>query len=405
MVQLFTKRRAGVAGPGMIDRWTGLQRAAMFAAMALIAGCQVIPRGPPAAPPPPAPPPINSTLPSDAGRHRVALLLPMVGPNAAAGEAIANATTMALLDTNAANLRITTYDTSAGAPAAAARAVAEGNRLILGPLLGEEAVAVAQTARASHVPVISFSNDVAAAGNDVFVMGAIPGQSIARVVRYARAAGATRFAALIPVGAYGERASRAMLASVRASGGMMVGMEEYQRVPGALAPAVARLRGHGAFDAVLIADGGRMAVQAAALLRAGGSDAGGPAPRILGTELWSGDAAVARSAALNGAIYAGLSDARFHRFADSYKARFGTAPYRLATLGYDSVLLTLRVARDWAPDAVFPTARLYDRGGFLGLDGVFRFAPDGVIERALEVREVRGGSVSVVNAAPAAFAE
>ena len=42
-------------------------------------------------------------------------------------------------------------------------------------------------------------------------------------------------------------------------------------------------------------------------------------------------------------------------------------------------------------------------GGFLGLDGAFRFDREGVVERAMEVREVRGGSVAVVDPAPARF--
>jgi hypothetical protein len=41
--------------------------------------------------------------------------------------------------------------------------------------------------------------------------------------------------------------------------------------------------------------------------------------------------------------------------------------------------------------------------GFLGLDGPFRFRANGVGERAMEVREVGSGSVSVVDAAPARF--
>ncbi|HEY5677108.1 MAG TPA: hypothetical protein VIR81_09990, partial [Myxococcales bacterium] len=57
----------------------------------------------------------------------------------------------------------------------------------------------------------------------------------------------------------------------------------------------------------------------------------------------------------------------------------------------------------WRPDTPFPTARMYDRGGFLGLDGAFRFGSDDVIERALEVREVTGGTARVISQAPASF--
>ena len=37
------------------------------------------------------------------------------------------------------------------------------------------------------MPVLSFSNDSSVAGNGVFIMGFVPGQSVERVVAYARA--------------------------------------------------------------------------------------------------------------------------------------------------------------------------------------------------------------------------
>ena len=92
------------------------------------------------------------------------------------------------------------------------------------------------------------------------------------------------------------------------------------------------------------------------------------------------------------------------RFADSYQARFAVPPPRVATLGYDAVLLTLRIAREWRVGTAFPRAELYDRGGFLGVDGPLRFSRNGVVERALEVREVKGGEIVVVSSAPAGFA-
>ena len=80
------------------------------------------------------------------------------------------------------------------------------------------------------------------------------------------------------------------------------------------------------------------------------------------------------------------------------------APYRLSSLGYDAVLLTVRIMRDWAIGAPFPEERLDDRGGFAGIDGAFRFGRDGVAERALEVQEIRSGSTITVSPAPGGFA-
>lgn len=373
------------------------RRALVLGSLAFLAGCQVIPKtrvseGP--APVPSESAPQENVLPTDAGRHRVALLVPMSGPNAMVGQSIANAATMALLDTNAQNIRITTYDTASGANSAASRAIMDGNRLILGPLLADDVLAVASVARPARVPMITYSNDVGVADRDVFVLGQVPGQSIARVIGYAKAHGVKSVGAIIPTGVYGQRATAALVESARNAGVTVVGVETYDRGNTSVASAIRRVKAKGAVDALLIADGARISLQAAPL--AAGS-------RLLGTELWSGEGGIAKSAALRGAWFAAVSDARFGQFEQSYRKRFGGAPARLATLGYDSVLLTLNVARTWKPGSLFPTAKLYDRDGFIGLDGVFRFNQFGVAERAMEVREVSAGTFVTVAPAPARF--
>ena len=370
-------------------------------AAALLAGCQLIPKGPATRPlpePTPTPEPSETILPSDETRHRIALLVPMSGANGAVGQSIANATTMALLDTSADNLRITTYDTATDARSAAARAIADGNKLILGPLLGENVAQVMAEARPADVPIISFSNDTSVAATDVYLMGNIPEQSIARTVRYARGKGAARFAAVVPDGEYGQRAEAALRTAIANAGGSLVATETYARGNTSIVSAGERLRQRGGYDTVLLADSARLAAQAAGALRPRGG-----AVRILGTELWSGESEVTRAAALRGAWFSAVSDARFKRFSDSYNTRFGSNPYRISTLGYDAVLLTLRVARDWRPGRSFPTSQMRNSDGFLGLDGPFRFQRNGVVERAMEVREVRDGQVVIVDPAPAGF--
>lgn len=372
------------------------RRFAVGAALALLAGCTVIPK--PVAPPPPPPPvevqPDANVLPTDADRHRVALLVPMSGANASVGQAIANATTMALLDTNAQNVRITTYDTAAGAGLAANKAILDGNRLILGPLLAEEVVAVASVARPAKVPMITYSNDSTVADRDVFVLGQVPGQAISRVIGFAQSKGVKSVGAIIPAGAYGQRVSSALTVAARSMGVSITGIEAYDRANTSVTSAVRRLLAKGPVDALLIGDSGRIALMAAPA--AAGT-------RLIGTELWNGDASIAKSPAMRGSWFAAVSDKRFGQFEQSYRTRFGAAPSRLATLGYDSVLLTLNVARGWKPGTLFPTAKLYGRDGFIGLDGVFRFEANGVAERAMEVREVGAGTFLTASPAPAKF--
>jgi branched-chain amino acid transport system substrate-binding protein len=365
-----------------------------------LASCAAGPgRRPPPSPPTPPDEPVTN-LPPDETRNRVAVLVPMTGPNAGVGQSIANAANLALLDTGGQRIRITIYDTAkGGALAAANEALADGSGLFLGPLLAEDARAVAPVARRARVPVIAFSNDTSIAGNGVYLMGFTPEQSIGRVVEYARGKGAERFGALIPQGVYGRRASQAMIEAVERNRGRMVGMQEYDRTAAGMKTALGRLQEQGGYDAILIADGGRNASSAAALVRAGSSRSA----RILGTELWATESGLPQLTSLRGAWFASAPDTMFNQLQTRYRARHGRTPYRLGSLGYDAVLLAVRIAADWPIGRAFPQRALLDPGGFSGVDGAFRFTREGVAERALQVQQVDAAGLTVVSAAPKGF--
>jgi len=362
-----------------------------------IAGCA--PRARPVAPvalPPPREAP--SRLPPGETHNRVAVLVPLTGPNAGLGASILNAANLALLDMGGQRIRITAYDTASGALPAANTALAEGNGLILGPLLAEDARAVAGAARQAHVPVIAFSNDVSVAGQGVYIMGFNPAQSIDRVVAYAHSQGANRFGALVPTNTYGERAARAMTQAVEGAGGRLVGIETFDSSATGAHAAATRLAATGATDAVLVADVPRAIGPAVPVLRQGS-----PQARLLATERWATENNVGANVALRGAWFAAPTDANFNAFRTRYRARYNATPFRLATLGYDAVLLVIRAATDWQLGRDFPERALRDPGGFSGVDGAFRFGRDGVAERALEVREVTATGANVVSPAARGF--
>lgn len=385
------------------------------------------------APPPPAPPPAEPELPPPPAEtaNRVALLVPTSGPNAAVGQSIANAAAMAFEDIGAQRFRLITINTAGpgGARAAAESAMAQGAGLILGPLLADDVRVVASVARPRGVQVISFSNDAAVAGAGVYVLGWQPAQSVARVVAFARSRGVRSFAALVPAGEYGQRASAAFMRAASAGGGTVTGVVTYQRAEAQLAGAARRvtnyderLRAAGSapatrpdgtvipvqqrltgvpFEALLIADSGRVANAFARPLAQFGAPPS--SVRILGTELWAAEPGIAQSEALRGAWFAAIPDGRFVQMAQRYRARFGGTPSRLSAMGYDAVLLAADLSRRWGNGQPFPAAGLLAEGGFTGIDGPFRLMPSGLTERAFEVREVRAGGVVVVSPAPAGF--
>lgn len=368
-----------------------------------IAGCQLVPRSAEHMPPAPQAAEVEEEqagpmLPAGETRNRVAVLVPLTGSNAAVGRSIANAANLALADLGSERIRITAYDTAPGAEAAVNRALADGSGLFLGPLLAEDARAIAPLARAANVPVIAFSNDVSIAGDGVYVMGLNPGQSIERVVEHARSRGALRFGALLPTSIYGERAGRAFTDAVQHAGGQVSGVQTYDRTADRMRAAATALAGQGPFDAVLIADGARMAAVAAPILRRAA-----PRTRILGTELWATEANVGAQAALRGAWFAAPGSANFEQLRTRYRARYNATPYRLGSLGYDAVLLAVRIAEDWRLGRRFPARQLRNEDGFLGVDGAFRFRRDGIAERALAVLEVTAAGTNVVSPAPTGF--
>ena len=118
----------------------------------------------------------------------------------------------------------------------------------------------------------------------------------------------------------------------------------------------------------------------------------------LGTGVWN-DQSVAQIPALNGGWFASPDTAGFNAFAARYQQRFNATPTRTATLAYDAVSLAAALARTQGSQR-FSEAVLTNASGFAGADGVFRFRPDGQVERGLAVLEMRNGQIVTVNAAP-----
>src|SRR3546814_18235297 len=118
------------------------------------------------------------------------------------------------------------------------------------------------------------------------------------------------------------------------------------------------------------------------------------------SDVCSSDLSLGGNAAMRGAWFASVSDGLYGQLATKYRSRYGKAPYRLASLGYDSVLLTVRIARDWKPGTSFPVNRLMAADGFGGIDGIFRFDNRGIAQRALEVSEVGAGGFRGLDPGP-----
>ncbi|SFG70833.1 penicillin-binding protein activator [Methylobacterium gossipiicola] len=355
-------------------------------------------------------PPANTGLPLPAspgtrigsGPVKVALVVPLTGPGAAVGSALRNAAELAVEEFQKSDLQILVQDdrgTPEGARAATQTALADGAELVLGPLFAANVQAAAGAARATGKPVIAFSTDAAVAARGVYLLSFLPQAEVDRIVGEAVAKGRRSFAALIPDNSYGNAVEAQFREAVAHKGGRLVGIERY--APGSPGPAVARLAGlitgGGAqADALFLPDTpDGLASLDPVLTKAGFSPA---RVRPLGTAVWNDPRAFALPA-LQGGWFAAPDTAGFAGFSQRYQARFGAPPLRVATLAYDAVSLVAALSRQYGSQR-FADATLTNPAGFSGIDGTFRFRPDGPSDRTLAVSEIRSGAPVVISPAP-----
>ena len=75
---------------------------------------------------------------------------------------------------------------------------------------------------------------------------------------------------------------------------------------------------------------------------------------------------------------------------------------RPATLAYDAVSLVAALVKTQGA-ARFAEEVLTNQSGFAGIDGVFRFRPDGTNQRGLAVMRVTTSGPQVISPAPKVF--
>ena len=162
------------------------------------------------------------------GKVRIALLLPLSGRAAPIGQAMQQAAEMALFDSSSKELALSAYDSGESAETAVEayrKARLDGAALVLGPLYGTSASALAPLVNQGGMNVLAFSNDEQVAQRGVWIMGIAAPPQVRRVVDHALETGIRRFATFAPQTTYGEQMSRTLETYVTTRGGTVVGRE------------------------------------------------------------------------------------------------------------------------------------------------------------------------------------
>lgn len=318
-----------------------------------------------------------------------------------------NAAKLAVADLGGVRIDLRVYQTTGQAAAAgglAQRAVADGARIILGPLFAQEANAAGVAVAAQGVNVLSFSNNTDIAGANVFVLGPTFENTARRLVGYAASQGQRRVMIVHDRTPAGEAGRASIARAIAGTGSTLVSTIGYEFSQNGVVQAapqiVATARGAGADALFLTADTAGSLPLITQMLRDQGLS---PAQaRYLGLTRWDIPQATLALPGVQGGWFALPDPAAYQAFQARYQAAYGEAPHPIAGLAYDAVAAVGALLRSGRSDAL-SRASLTQGSGFAGVGGVFRLRADGTNERALAVAEIRNRQVVVIDPAPRSF--
>jgi branched-chain amino acid transport system substrate-binding protein len=237
---------------------------------------------------------------------------------------------------------------------------------------------------------------------------------VRRITEYAASQNIQRVGVLTPNTNYGRTVGNLFETLAPRNGITTTSAMSFQPRSGNLAPTIraftryeerkaAGMLGQTPFDAVLMPTGGEDARSIANLI----SHNNLPPRRIkrLGTGLLD-DPALATEVNLDGAWFAAPSPTTRRNFENRYRETFAQKPPRLSTLAYDATALAATLARQGFKTGdrdIYSRKNLTNPNGFFGIDGIFRFRPDGTAERGLAILSFKNGEIVVIDETPKTF--
>lgn len=377
----------------------GLSAISLSLASLALAACQTVaPTG--------GGPSINTNKPIP-----VALLVPQ--NSAAPGDAVLaqsleNAARLAIADLDGVLIDLRVYPTAgdpAVAAAAASKAVDDGAKIILGPLYSQTSNAAAVAVANRNVNVLSFSNNTAIAGGNVFVLGSTFQNTARRLLSYAKSQGKSRVMVVSGSNNVAEVAGRdAIVRAAVQVGTPVVGTSEFelsqQGVVNAV-PQIAQSARATNADSIFFASNTAGAIPLLTqLLPENGIKT--PDRQYIGLTQWDIPPSTLELPGVQGAWFAQPDPAVKARYSARYTEAFGQSPHAVSGLAYDGIAAIGALIQTKKSDALTRSA-LTQPQGFVGVSGIFRLNQDGTNERGLSVSTIQNNKVVQIDPAPTNF--
>jgi ABC-type branched-subunit amino acid transport system substrate-binding protein len=339
----------------------------------------------------------------------VALLIPRGGSasdNLLANN-LENAARLAIRDLDGVQIDLRVYGTAgtaANASTAAAQAVNDGAKIILGPVYGEAANAAGLAVADAGVNVLSFSNNPTIAGGNVFVLGPTFGNTANRLVGYAKRNGKDRIVILHSQDIASQLGSNAIQQAIAANGATLSGTVDYALSQESVVAAVPKVRSEidrsGANALFLTTSSASALPLFAQLLPEAGVTS--TASQYIGLTRWDIPAQTLTLPGIQGGWYAMPDPSASAAFKQRYSGAYNADPHPLAGLAFDGIAAVGALVKSKKSNAL-SSGSLTQGAGFQGATGIFRLRKDGTNERGLAVATIRNKGVVILENAPKSF--
>lgn len=336
----------------------------------------------------------------------VALLVPRSG-DAALAQSLENAARLAMSDLPNVKIDLRVYDTAGNpttATAVAQQAVAEGAKIIVGPVYAQAANAAGLAVLNKNVNVLSFSNNTSIAGGNVFVLGPTFENTASRLVNYAGRQGKANMVIVHSndsAGQVGQTAIANALANSRVNNAGTVGYDRSQQgVINSVPTIKATVDSTGADSIFMTATtAGALPLFSQLLPEAGVSPA---TTQFIGLTRWDIPPQTLELPGVQGGWFALPDPSKAQAYRQRYNATYGEAPHPISGLAYDGIAAIGALVSQGKSDALTGAA-LTQNAGFQGVGGIFRLRPNGTNERGLAVATIQNKQVVVIDPAPQSF--
>ncbi len=342
----------------------------------------------------------HAVLPKET-RYKIGVLLPLSGKDQKLGEGFYNAAKLALFSQKKHSVSLVPLDTKGtpeGAVIAMEKGVAAKVDAVIGPIRANEVQAIHYIARQNRIPVIAFTNDIRARAKGILVFGFDVHEQVTQVFSYAHKKGIESVAAILPKDAYGSRNQQALERAKR--DGLIKDIDFYYYTPRGqkFIKELSHLKDK-TYDAFYIPEGGsRIKTIISSLLF---HHVNMHAVQLIGVGQWLDDDLKSLQS-LNRGWFTAPPANGFNLFQDLYFRQYKHTPMRIYTLAFDAAQVLVQLSKKYKNDP-FNLDYLTNKQGFLGIDGLFRFTPDGDTERGLAVYTFSEQDFRVISRAPQSF--